>query len=125
MGAEEFLKIEKTSKDELVGKQEIVIPPETQIEIDELKTTVRTLSRNNAELETNLNNLSRKFDHYASTMDLTPEESSALSEIIGKYLQEKNRIHRDQDRQDQREEAKELTDEDFKHWEKESKKVDK
>ena len=51
MDAEKYLAIERTSRDELTEQKEVKIPQEIQTKIEELETTVRTLSRSNTELE--------------------------------------------------------------------------
>ena len=91
---EHLLAIEKTSKDELIERKEVKIPPGIKKEIEELKTTVSTLSKRNVELENDLNAFKRRFDHFSNTMDLSQEEANALSEIIKDYIN-KERIEAD------------------------------
>jgi len=89
--AEKYLAIERTSRDEIIESRskEAKIPPETLAEIEELKATIKGLTRQYNEME-------RKLNHFMKVADLSPEKFKALSEIVGRWM-EKERLREEQE----------------------------
>jgi len=78
-------------------------------EKDDLQRLVNQLSLRNIQLQNqleqvqkDLESLKRRWDHFSKYLDLKPEELEALSEIIRRFLQEKNRQRFEEQREQDR-----------------------
>ena len=104
MDAEKFLAIEKTSREEIEEnkrRKSAEISEDLKKRIKDLEATVRGLTATNVQLQKELEGLKRRWDHFSKYLDLKPEELEALSEMIRRFLEQKNRQRfREQEQKD-------------------------